>query len=509
MRTRAGEEVSRPVLGEFFYPVALALLAVFTALLVTKFALGLHRNFLTIACDTAVLQSAIVNTLHGHFLGNNGLGGPSILGSHTTFLLLLIIPIYLLAPSADTLFILQVWGVYSTVVPLYLVARIVLGRPFLAFFIASAALASPFLLHMALAPFHLETWIAAAALWSLFFYHRNNMAGFMASLLFAVCCGEQAALIYVSLGAALLLTHDEFPWRKRYGWTALIAGLVWLLMAIAVIEPMASGRHQFNIFAYNYAPWGVKSAAGLPLALAAHPLQVLAQLTDPTRWLQMVEIVGLLLIACFLSWRSLILLAPLPVYLLMSRQEFFLNFHAYYFSFAFVAGTVGLLACLRRQGFARRFAAPVLSATFLVNIFLLWIAMSFYLQMDAERDDPFSSLLHQEFSQIPREATVYTPHRYSAYLSNRENMVIGDLHDKNLDFTTMMNSRFADTNVHPEQVDYIVCDLITDQCGWRGPTLGSEGIENRTNNVEHLVQSAQWRMIWNQNSVVILKRTAR
>ena len=84
-------------------------------------------------------------------------GGPNILGSHTTFLLLLLVPIYKMAPSVDTLFILQVWGVYSTVIPLYLVAQELLRRPLVAFVVAALALASPLLLRMAVAPLHLET----------------------------------------------------------------------------------------------------------------------------------------------------------------------------------------------------------------------------------------------------------------------------------------------------------------------------------------------------------------
>ena len=495
---------------ERFYLALLAVMAALVAVFMTSLALVLHRNVLTIACDTAVLQSGIVNTLHGNWLGNNGFGGPNILGAHTTFLLLLIVPIYVLAPSPDTLFVLQICGVYSTVIPLYLVAWHLLQRPLVAFCVATAALASPLLIHMALAPFHLETWIVAAAMWSYFFYLRNNRVGFLASLFFAVCCGEQAALIYIALGASLLLVDDGLDWRKHYGKVALLAGFTWILLDVAVISPLARGSHPFNIFAYNYAPWDIKSVSGLPLAVALHPVKAIAFLTDPFRWEHMAEIIGLPLFAAMLSLRSLLLLLlPFPLYFLMSSQEFYLYFHAYYYSFAFFAGYLGVLLFLARRPGGDRGTIALLAGLFFFNVVLLCNASAFYFQLEGGRDNNFSETLHEIFDKIPPDATVYTPHRYSAYLSNRENMVIGDMRDEHLDFKAMMDARFASTNVRPEQVDFIVCDYKTDQCGWRLAYLNADMTRNRTENINRLLAGGQWRTFWSESDVVILQRVRK
>ena len=492
-----------------FYLVMLAVMAAIAAAIVANFALFLHRNFLTIACDTAVLQSAIVNTLNGDWFRNNGAGGPSILGSHTTFLLLLTLPVYVLAPSPDTLFILQICGVYSTVIPLYFLAGQLIPRPIVAFCVAAAALVSPFLLHLAVSPFHLETWIAAAAFWSYFFYLRNNLTGFLVSLAFAVCCGEQAALIYIALGGAMLMVEDGLAWRKRYGRIALLGGLTWIILAVMIVAPLARGSRSFNIFAYNYSQWGIQSAVDLPVAMVRHPLMALTLLASPVRWAHVAGIIGLPLLAVLTSLRSLILLTPLAVYLLMSDQEFFLYFHAYYYSFAFFASYLGVVLLLARQGTGDRLGLIVLAGTLFVNIILLCNVAGFYTQLGAGAEPAFSAMLHDVLETIPPEATVYTPHRYSAYLSNRQNMVIGDLRGDHLDFEAMMNAQFAETNVHPEQVDYIVCDYIDDQCGWRQGTLDPNLVQRRTMNVDRLLQSGAWRIFWNQDDVVILRRVRK
>ena len=130
-----------------------------------------------------------------------------------------------------------------------------------------------------------------------------------------------------------------------------------------------------------------------------------------------------------------------------------------------------------------------------------------YELINAARNEPFSATLHQVFDSIPREAGVYSPHRYSAYLSSRPNMVMGDLADENLDFDAMIESRYPLTDVHAGQIDYLVCDLQNDQPGWRSTDFDPNKTKHRSDNVNKLVQSGQWQVFWHQDDVVILKRT--
>ncbi len=491
---------------ERFYLVLLAFLAALVAVIVIVFDLGLHRNFLMIAIDSALMQSTIVNTAHGNWFSYNGPHGPNLLAAHTTFILLLLIPIYLIAPSIDTLLIVQVIGVYSTIIPLYLLAKDLLQRPLVAFCVAASALASPFLLHMAMAPSHPETWIAAAVLWSYFFYLRNNLIGFCGTMLFAFCCGEQAALIYLSLSAALFLVDDGVTWRKQYARIAFLAGIDWILLDVLIVSPLARSPEIVNIFAYNYSQWHINSALDLPMAVVTHPLQAYKLLTDPFRWAHLISIIGLPLFVAFFSRRSLILLAPLFLYFMMSDQEFFLYFHAYYYTFAFFAGYLGVMLFLAQRAPADRLAFVALAGTFFFNILLLCPASNSYIRFEEARDDDFSKTIHQVFETIPTDAGVYSPHRYSAYLSNRDLMVIGDLHDENLDFKAMMDAQYGSTHVHPEQIDFIVCDYLTDQCGWRQGYLNPDTTKIRQDNIDRLRQSGQWATFFDQNDLVILQR---
>jgi uncharacterized membrane protein len=336
-----------------FYLILLSVLTVFAAFLAIDVALVLHRNFLTIACDTAAFQSSIVNTTHGHWFRDTAYDGPNILGQHSFFVFLLIAPIYTVFPSPETLFVLQIIGVYSTVISLYLVAHQILGRPDLAFLVSFAALISPFLFHLALSPFHPETWILSSVLLSYLFYLRNFPLGFWLSAAFSVCCGEQASFIYIPLGVALL-TCENLAWRKKYGWWSLILGIGWFVGTTQLLFRFAHSPAQTNVLAYHYSQWAISSSSGLVEAVGLHPLRALETVFDPRRWLHVLSIVGLPLVLALFSWRSLILLAAFPVFFLMCDQEFYLYFHAYYYSFAFLASYLGMVFLLARPNLVER-----------------------------------------------------------------------------------------------------------------------------------------------------------
>lgn len=491
---------------EQFY---LSLLAVMTAVVagaVLWMALLLHRNFLTIACDTAEFQNTIVNTLHGHWFRDTVIDGPNLLGMHTLFIFLLLIPVYTVCPYPEALFVVQVFAVYSTVIVLYFVALDFTPRPVVAFFVAASALASPLLVQMALAPFHPETWIAAATLATYHFYRRQKPLAFAICLIVGLTSGELAAFIYFSLGLALFLGEDGLAWRKRYGtWIAGVSA-AWLILSLAVISPAVRVPEQQNLFNYHYNQWDVTSAAGLMATVLRQPVLAAKTLFDPQRLLYLQVLIGPMILLIFTSRTALLVAAvSFPIYFLMDDQEFYLYFHAYYFTFAFIAAYLGGLFFIARRGLDR-WAAALLTGVYCLNVVLLIYSMAFYFQLFGGLDETFSRSLRNTFAQIPLDAAVYAPHRYSAYLSNRPNMVMGDMPKANVNFDDMVEAEYNKTTVHSSQIDYIVSDFWTDQCGYRRGFMSQDDTERRANAINKLIASGKWQVYWHQDDVVILQR---
>jgi uncharacterized membrane protein len=492
-----------------FYLILLTSMAAIIAGLMANFGITLHSNFLTIACDTAEFQNAIINTMHGQWFRNTVYDGPNVLGIHTLFIFLLLAPVYALFPSPNTLFNLQIWSVYSTVIPLYLAAREISGRPLAAFLVAASALLSPMLVHMALAPFHPETWITAAVFWSYYFYRRNRPLAFGIAAGLALSSGEEAAFIYAALGVVLLIIEDGLPWRKRYGAWMLGTAVAWIVLTVGVISPLMHTPGQQNLIAHHYEQWNIESAPGLVFAVLGSPWETFTTLFSPMRWIHIAILIGPPLVLMFFSRSSLILALPLPVYFLMCDREFYLYFHAYYYQFAFFAGYLGLIFFLVRWNFSTRLGVLTMASVFFFNVLALSSAFGLYVTFFAGRDPGFSEVLRDVFAKLPAEAAVYGPHRYCTYLATRDNMVLGDLREENLDFNAMVDKLFPTTDVHASQIDYIVSDLVNDQCGWRQGGYDPELTKLRAANLQHLVQSGQWEVFWNQNNVIILKRVKK
>ncbi len=407
------------------------------------------------------------------------------------------------------LFTLQVWVVFSAVVPVYLIAREALPGRLTALLVAMLALTSPLLYEMATAPFHPESGILAGALWSYFFYRRNHLLGFWLSFAFAVSCAEQAALIYIALGLALACAEDGLAWRRRYAKFALIGGGVWLVLVMGVLIPAMYRPGQLNVMEYHYFDWGASSTGQLAVAVAHDPLRAMGYLLNPARWLYVLELVGLPLVFAFVSVRSLVLLAPFPLYFLLSDHEFFINFHAYYFVFAFFAGYVGLVTFLARPNIASGRRRALLAAAFAINLVSLYPVVGFLSALLASRDTALDQPLHVAFDALPKDAVVYTPTRFSAYLSNRPDIVVGDLAEENFDLNQRLKDEFAFTQVRPEQVDTIVCDVVNDQCGPRTTGFNPAKAKIRAATIQRYLRNGAWQLFFNQNNVVILRRTGK
>jgi uncharacterized membrane protein len=502
---RRGRRLVRGREGQSYF-LLLAAIAVLVAAFMTAFVLDLNRNFLTSAADTSIYRNTLVNLLHGHGFRVTAYSGPSLLGQHSVFVLLLIAPLYALFPFVETLLSLQVWVVYSAVLPLYLIAREILQKPWAAFFVALLGMASPLFFQMAAAPFHTESGILAAILWSYYFYRRNRAVGFWISFGLAVSCAEQAGLLYAALGVALLCVDDGLAWRKRFAKFALIGGVAWLIFAVGLLIPAMYRPGQLNVMRYHYSQWDVQSGPQLIVAVAKNPLEAIQYLLSPLRWLYVLQVVGLPLGLAFLYPRTLILLAPFPFYFLLDDHEFFLDFHAYYFQFAFFAGYLALISFLERPGPSWRGNAILLAAAGATLLALYPLAQTFP-ELARGRNETFNATLRRAFATIPPAAAVYGPTRFSAYLSNRTNFVVGDLRDENLDLKAKLDAETDFTGVPYQQINYIVCDILNDQCGWRlGHNFSPELAKIRAANINRYIASGQWQIFWNQDNVVILRR---
>ena len=212
-------------------------------------ALCLHDSFVS-SRDLADVNQAMWNTIHGRFLKMTA--RPSMsnrLGFHVEPLLLALVPLYAVAPTARTLILVQVAALALAAVPLYLLAVQALGRPTWALAFPVLYLLSPAVHNATLSYFHPVTLGVLPALAALLALWRRR---------------GRAALLFAAV--ALLAREDYGLWLAALaivGWgrtrqpvwiAAGLAGLAWFLVAtLAIIPTFLAGQR--SLFWERYSFW--------------------------------------------------------------------------------------------------------------------------------------------------------------------------------------------------------------------------------------------------------------
>jgi uncharacterized membrane protein len=138
------------------------------------------ENFFTTNWDLGVNQQLLWTTTHGSLLYDSGdyefYGVHSFLQVHSTYLALLIAPIYSALPVPETLFAVQTTAFAASAVPLYLIGKSVIQRKVLLFVAILVYLTSFAVLSALLYDFHWEAFIPVEFLAFFLLVQRRRFA---------------------------------------------------------------------------------------------------------------------------------------------------------------------------------------------------------------------------------------------------------------------------------------------------------------------------------------------
>ena len=177
--------------------------------------------------------------------------GRNLFGDHTSFILLPFVPLYWIWPDGRLLLFAQSVALGSTALPLYRIARRVLGEPWQA-----ATLAVAFLVHPAIAwtnteQFHPDVF----ALPLLAFAFLAMLDGRWRT--FVVCCTgvtmvkEDMLFVIVPLGLYCAWRHD-----RRRGFLVAAWSFLWSLFCVYVVLRLLNGKGSLNWWRIPYGSPG-------------------------------------------------------------------------------------------------------------------------------------------------------------------------------------------------------------------------------------------------------------
>jgi uncharacterized membrane protein len=213
-------------------------------LLLGMYAITLHLAYGTSAEDMGIMDQVLWNTVHGHFWQEticNSIGDAVCLESvsrwaiHFEPTMLLLVPVYIVAPDPRTLQIIQIVGVALGALPAYWLGVKRLVSVVGGVGLAALYLLMPLLRSAVLFDFHMVTLAAPALMFALWYMEDRNDRGLLIAILLAIGMKEQVSLDIFMIG--LWIAVGQRRWRR--GAQIMALAVVWMVIAFGTLR-MAS-----------------------------------------------------------------------------------------------------------------------------------------------------------------------------------------------------------------------------------------------------------------------------
>jgi uncharacterized membrane protein len=293
--------------------------ALYCALLITLSALK-HASYHSSLIDLGIFDQVIWNTAHGHlfwdtldpFVQRNHL----FLGQHFSPGLVLLVPLYVVAPSVYTLLVVQTLALALAAVPLYVLAARRIGDERAALLLALAYLAYPALAYANLFDFHEIALAVPLLAWAVERLDAGRPGVALVLLCLALLFKEEVGLIMAAFGAFIFLGQR----RQLLGSLMVAVGLGWTAGVVFWAVPHLRGGPY--LFDQRYQG-GLLQHGSLHLAY-------LTQFLNPDKVEYLALLLVPLLVLPLLGGWSVLLLVPTITYTLLSTYPLQYDIHYHY-----------------------------------------------------------------------------------------------------------------------------------------------------------------------------------
>jgi len=382
-----------------------------------------HRSLGTAAFDLGIHENTLWNTLHGDFFFSS-LEGGSHLGVHTSFVMLLMLPIYALAPATETVLILQSLVVGLAALPLYLLANRMLKNSAQALLVALLWLVHPAVGGANFYDFHAIAFAPLFLFTAVYLWWCQRWRGFWITIVLLLSVKEEMAIIVVLLGIVTLMGGS----RRRGAVLVAVGAAAYVILQYGVIPRFAGGEHSYAWYYADIIPRG-EGPSGLVTTILLNPLFALDYTLTGPRLLFVFQLFAPLAFLSFFTARGTVLISyGLAATLLASRPPL----HQIGFQYAFTLlalGFIGALLGLLRlppEWRGRALAAAVMLAVITCYHYgMIWPRHNFtggfhtidfdYTQSDRERFRELQGLIEK----IPADASVLASENLVPHVARR------------------------------------------------------------------------------------------
>lgn len=234
-----------------------------------------HQALASKVFDLGIYDNTLWNTLHGRPLACAFVRGGNHLAAHVDPLLLLLTPLYALAPGPEAVVVIQAAVVLSGALPVYSLAQRRLGRAWLSAVLGLAYLLHPSVHGTILFDAHSLAFAAPLCVWAIDLLERERWWGYAGVVALLLATREDVALWCVGLGLYAALGRG----LRRVGAATIGVSLAYFaaLKLFVQTEPYQYAR-RYDAF----LPGGEGGFSAVATSLLTNPGHALTQvLTGP------------------------------------------------------------------------------------------------------------------------------------------------------------------------------------------------------------------------------------
>jgi uncharacterized membrane protein len=421
-----GGRESRPLpstLRKIAAPSILILAITAYVVYVSIHSIANHYSLGTAAYDLGIHENTLWNTVHGDFFYSSIEGG-SHLGVHTSFIMLIMVPFYAVAPSTETVLVIQALVLGLAAWPLFLLARKMLDHSGQALAIALIWLAHPAVGGANFYDFHAVAFAPVLLFTAAFFWWDERWLPFWVAVALLLSVKEEMAILVLLLGLATVVGG-----RRAHGAALIAVGVAaYVVLQHVVIPHFAGDQHSYAWYYTDMIPGG-EGPRGLLVTALLNPVFTLGHALTQPKILFVLQLFAPLALLPFASARGALLVSyGLAATILASRPAL----HQIGFQYALTLLAMGCIAALlalhrRSPRFRNRAlaAAVMLAIVTCFHYGMIWPRHNFTggfntIDFDySEADRARHAELQRLIDLIPDEATVLASENLVPHVARR------------------------------------------------------------------------------------------
>ena len=237
----------------------------YTALF-TRRTLDIHHGLGTSSFDSALYDQGIwlMSRFHTPFVT---LMGRNLMGDHTSFVLVFLVPLYWVFPAAGTMFFVQAAAIGAGAIPVYLYARRRLDSDWYGAVMAAAYLLHPAVSWTNMENFHPDAFLGVFVGFAIYGALERKWRLYAVFVVLSLLVKEDVSLVVVPLGVWVAIKRD-----RRIGLLTIGGSIAFMAVAMLVVMRSLIGVPTRNGWRIPFGgPTGViKTAVRNPTQIADH-----------------------------------------------------------------------------------------------------------------------------------------------------------------------------------------------------------------------------------------------